>query len=160
MRERGCCSTTTPAQPRRTRRPRHPYAVPRTSVQCVCTQRRNCIEQLSPFSAYAPGTVPFPVRNSATIKLTHYRRRLAPPSRLGLNIQAREMSERSSGWSREFDEPVVVADGGQLVTPRDAAKDPSPLCRIDDHDSNRRRQGDCGTSLTLLRREQSILIGA
>jgi hypothetical protein len=28
-------------------------AVLRTLLQCVCTQRRNCIEQLSPFSEYA-----------------------------------------------------------------------------------------------------------
>ena len=32
----------------------YPYAVPRTLFQCVCTQRRNCIGQLSPFSEYAP----------------------------------------------------------------------------------------------------------
>src|SRR3981189_2664565 len=69
MRERGCFSTTTPAQPRR---PRHPYAVPRTLFQYVCTRRRNCIGQLSPFSEYAPGTARFPVRKSATTKLTHY----------------------------------------------------------------------------------------
>src|SRR5260221_5239182 len=73
MLERGRYSTTTPARPRRPCRPRHPYAVPRTSLQCVCTRRRNCIEQLSPSPEYAPGTVPFPARNSATIKLTHYR---------------------------------------------------------------------------------------
>src|SRR6266699_5586920 len=54
MRERGCYSTTTPAQPRRPCRPRHPYAVPRTLFQCVCTRRRNCIGQLSPFWKYAP----------------------------------------------------------------------------------------------------------
>src|SRR5260370_8269463 len=49
MRERGCFSTTTLAQPRRPCRPRHPCAVPRTLFQCVCTRRRNCIGQLSPF---------------------------------------------------------------------------------------------------------------
>ena len=54
MRECGCLSTTTLAQPRRLCRPRHPYAVPRTSLQCVCTRRRNCIGQLSPFWEYAP----------------------------------------------------------------------------------------------------------
>src|SRR5713101_4168940 len=54
MRECGCLSTTTLAQPRRPCRPRHPYAVPRTLFQCVCTRRRNCIGQLSPFSEYAP----------------------------------------------------------------------------------------------------------
>src|SRR3977135_1691672 len=35
-------------QLRRPCRPRHPYAVPRTSLQCDCTRRRNCIAQLSP----------------------------------------------------------------------------------------------------------------
>jgi hypothetical protein len=38
----------------------YPYAVPRTLFQCVCTRRRNCIGQLSPFSEYAPGTARFP----------------------------------------------------------------------------------------------------
>jgi hypothetical protein len=54
MRECGCYSTTTLAQPRRPCRPRHPYAVPRTLFECVCTRRRNCIGQLSPSSEYAP----------------------------------------------------------------------------------------------------------
>jgi hypothetical protein len=54
MRERGCFSTTTLAQPCRPCRPRHPCAVPRTFLQCVCTRRRNCIGQLSPFSEYGP----------------------------------------------------------------------------------------------------------
>src|ERR1700682_5451418 len=54
MRERGCYSTTTLAQPRKPCRPRHPYAVPRILFQCVCTRRRNCIGQLSPFWEYAP----------------------------------------------------------------------------------------------------------
>jgi hypothetical protein len=54
MRECGCYSTTTLVQPRRPCRPRHPYAVPRTLFQCVCTRRRNCIGQLSPFWEYAP----------------------------------------------------------------------------------------------------------
>jgi hypothetical protein len=31
------------------------------------------------------------------------------------------MSERTLGWSREFDEPIVLPDGRQLVTLRDAA---------------------------------------
>ena len=30
------------------------------------------------------------------------------------------MSERKSGWSREFDEPITLSDGGKLVTLRDA----------------------------------------
>jgi hypothetical protein len=31
------------------------------------------------------------------------------------------MSELSSGWSREFDEPIALPDGGKLVVLRDAA---------------------------------------
>ena len=34
--------------------------MPRTSLQCVCTRRRNCIEQLSPSRKYAPRTFYFP----------------------------------------------------------------------------------------------------
>jgi hypothetical protein len=30
------------------------------------------------------------------------------------------MSERSSSWSHKFDEPIALADGGKLVTLRDA----------------------------------------
>src|SRR5260370_4245348 len=48
MWERGCFPATILEQLRRLCRPRHPYAVPRTSLQCVCTRRRNCIAQLSP----------------------------------------------------------------------------------------------------------------
>jgi hypothetical protein len=66
MRERGCFPTTPPAQLRRPCRPRHPYAVPRTYLQCVCTRHRNCIGQLSPFLEYAPRTANFPARNCAT----------------------------------------------------------------------------------------------
>jgi hypothetical protein len=32
-----------------------------------------------------------------------------------------EMSERKSGWSREFDGPIALPGGGKLVTLRDAA---------------------------------------
>jgi hypothetical protein len=28
------------------------------------------------------------------------------------------MSKRSTDWSREFDEPIALADGGKLVTLR------------------------------------------
>jgi hypothetical protein len=31
------------------------------------------------------------------------------------------MSERSSGWGREFDEPIVLPDGRKLIVLRDAA---------------------------------------
>src|SRR5258705_101429 len=48
MWERGGFLATILEQLRRPCRPRHPYAVPRTSLQCVCTRRRNCIAQLSP----------------------------------------------------------------------------------------------------------------
>src|SRR5258706_15561678 len=64
MRECGCLSTTTLAQPRR---PRHPYAVPRTLFQCVCTRRRNCIGQLSPSLEYAPAARQINPNTSAII---------------------------------------------------------------------------------------------
>ncbi len=76
MWERGRYSTTTLAQPRTPCRPRHPYAVPRTSLQCVCTRRRNCIEQLSPSPKYAPRLTRFPVGNSATNQTTGWEGRL------------------------------------------------------------------------------------
>jgi len=47
------------AQPRTLCRSHHPYAVPSTSLQYVCTRRRNCTEQLSPFRRYAPLTIHF-----------------------------------------------------------------------------------------------------
>jgi hypothetical protein len=31
------------------------------------------------------------------------------------------MSELSSGWSRQFDEPIALPDGGKLISVRDAA---------------------------------------
>src|SRR5207253_11196484 len=34
---------------------------------------------------------------------------------------AREMSERSSGWSRKFEDPIALAGGRELITLRDAA---------------------------------------
>src|SRR5687768_16807537 len=70
---RGRYSTTTPARPRRPCRPRHLFAVPRTSLPYVCTRRRNCIEQSSPCPEYAPGTARFPASNPATIKLSTWR---------------------------------------------------------------------------------------
>src|SRR6266478_9186129 len=71
MWEGGCFPATILEQLRRPCRPRHPYAVPRTSLQCVCTRRRNCIAQLSPSHEYALRTVYFPAGNSATIERTH-----------------------------------------------------------------------------------------
>ena len=61
MRKRGCFPTTTPALRRRPCRSRHPYAVSKTSLRCVCIQRRNCIEQSSPSHVYAPRSAHFPV---------------------------------------------------------------------------------------------------
>jgi 'Cold-shock' DNA-binding domain len=54
-------------------------AVLRTLLQCVCTQRRNCIGQLSPFSEYAPTALRNKWKPAATIKLIHYRRLGATP---------------------------------------------------------------------------------
>jgi hypothetical protein len=68
MWERGCYSTTILAQHRRPRRLRHPYAVPRTSLQSVCTRRRNCIEQSSPSSKYTPQPTHFPASHPATVE--------------------------------------------------------------------------------------------
>ena len=78
MWQRGCFPTKTLAWPRRLYRMRDRCVVLRTLLQCVCTQRRSCIEQLSPFSEYAPTAL----RNKwkpATIKLIHYRRLGAKP---------------------------------------------------------------------------------
>ena len=85
MRERGCCSTTTPAQPRRPCRPRHPYAVPRTLFQCVCTRRRNCIGQLSPSSEYAPAARQINP-NALCPRLSHRFRRVRESRPRGLRI--------------------------------------------------------------------------
>ena len=54
MWKRGCCSTKTLVLPRRLYRTRDRCAVPKTLLQCVCTQRRNRIGRLSSFSEYAP----------------------------------------------------------------------------------------------------------
>jgi hypothetical protein len=45
---------------------------------------------------------------------------LSPPFSASMS-QGREMSERKSGRSREFDEPIALPDGRKLVTLRDAA---------------------------------------
>src|SRR5579863_3151331 len=68
MRECGCFPATILAQPHRPCRPHHPYAVPRTFLQCVCTRRRNCTEQLSTCKKYAPGVGPLPARKSAILR--------------------------------------------------------------------------------------------
>ena len=64
MWERGSLPATIPAQLRTPCRSRHPYAAPRTSLQCVCTRRRNCIEQSSPLPKYAPGNAGLPAYSS------------------------------------------------------------------------------------------------
>jgi hypothetical protein len=46
-------------------------AVPRTLFQCVCTQRRNRIGRLSPFSEYAPSASRFKPDCSPQSKVTH-----------------------------------------------------------------------------------------
>src|SRR5260221_11303644 len=79
MWQRGCFPTKTPAWPRRLYRMRDRCAVLRTLLQCVCTQRRNCIGQLSPFSEYAPTALRNKWKPAATIKLIHYRRLGAKP---------------------------------------------------------------------------------
>jgi hypothetical protein len=40
---------------------------------------------------------------------------------LGLDIRGGEMSKPSSGWGRQFDEPIELPDGRKLVVLRDAA---------------------------------------
>jgi hypothetical protein len=79
MWQRGCFPTKTPAWPRRLYRMRDRCAVLRTLLQCVCTQRRNCIGQLSPFSEYAPTALRNKWKPAATIKLIHYRRWVRSP---------------------------------------------------------------------------------
>src|SRR5216684_5189064 len=79
MWQHGCFPTKTLAWPRRLHRMRDRCAVLRTWHQCVCTQRRNCIGQLSPFSEYAPRARRNKWKPAATIKLIHYRRLGAKP---------------------------------------------------------------------------------
>ena len=79
MWQRGCFPTKTLAWPRRLYWTRDRCAVLRTLLQCVCTQRRNCIGQLSPFSEYAPTALRNKWKPAGTIKLIHYRRLGAKP---------------------------------------------------------------------------------
>ncbi len=88
------------AWPHRLYRMRDRCAVLRTLLQCVCTQRRNCIGQLSPFSEYAPTTLRNKWKPAATIKLIHYRRLGAKPheSSAGsgyLGVQCLQVSKAS-----------------------------------------------------------------
>src|SRR5260370_42626986 len=47
-------------------------AVPRTLFQCVCTQHRNRIGRLSPFSEYAPSASRFKPDRLLQSKVSHY----------------------------------------------------------------------------------------
>jgi hypothetical protein len=79
MWQRGCFPTKPLAWPRRLYRMRDRCAVLRTLLRCVCTQRRNCIGQLSRFSEYAPPALRNKWKPAATIKLIHDRRLGAKP---------------------------------------------------------------------------------
>ncbi|MGY4313740.1 hypothetical protein ACVWW1_003043 [Bradyrhizobium sp. JR3.5] len=80
MWERGSLPATIPAQLRRPYRSRHPYAAPRTSLQCVCTRRRNCIEQLWPSERYAPAPPDFPaLQQTAPVRETRRCTKAANP---------------------------------------------------------------------------------
>lgn len=80
MWERGSLPATIPAQLRRPYRSRHPYAAPRTSLQCVCTRRRNCIEQLWPSERYAPALPDFPaLQQTAPVRETRRCTKAANP---------------------------------------------------------------------------------
>jgi hypothetical protein len=85
MWQRGCFPTKTLARPRRFYRMRDRCAVLRTLLRCVCTQRRNCIGQLSLFSEYAPPALRNKWKPAATIKLIHYRRLGAKPHESSAN---------------------------------------------------------------------------
>jgi hypothetical protein len=100
MWERGCFPATILERLRRPCRPRHPYAVPRAFLQCVCTRRRNCIAQLSPSREYALRTVDFPALSSATFELTHYatRQRFQTKNHLRKPRPQRTQSEQMSSW--------------------------------------------------------------
>src|SRR4029077_19524047 len=87
MRECGCFPATILAQPHRPCRPHHPYAVPRTFLQYVCTRRRNCIEQLSTCPKYGPEVGSFPARNSAPIELLRAIRRRGRSGHLAVLAQ-------------------------------------------------------------------------
>ena len=108
-------------RPRRPCRPRHPYAVPRTSLQCVCTRRRNCIEQLSPSPEYAPGPVRFPPQIAATIKLTHY------PNDTARNIEWPILSRFGQPTSGQAANPTR-RPGLSPATPGGPCDRPTPCC--------------------------------
>jgi hypothetical protein len=126
MSERGCYSTTILARHRRPRRLHHPYAVPRTSLQCVCTRRRNCIEQSSPSSEYAPQPTHFPASHPATIKPTRARTKAAllPPHTVGIipaSTEAGDASRRGGNGEQQIEVACRGAD-----TRQDALADSAP----------------------------------
>jgi hypothetical protein len=112
--ERGCFPATILERLRRPCRPRHPYAVPRTSLRCVCTRCRNCIAQLSPWREYALRTVDFPARNSATIELTHY------PHRRGADEESPSQTRPQRTQSEQMSSGLTLSANalylGQVIT--------------------------------------------
>src|SRR4029077_3270716 len=121
MAERGCVAATILAQLRRPCRPRHPYAVPRTSLRCVCTRRRNCIAQLSPSREYAFRTVDFPAWNSATIEPLLTRQRFQTKNHLRKLVSRETQSEQIV-----FRVTPVAIRAAPLPSVSQALADPSP----------------------------------
>src|SRR6476620_6694455 len=121
MWQRGCFPTKTPAWPRRLYRMRDRCAVLRTLLQCVCTQRRNCIGQLSPFSEYAPTALRNKWKPAATIKLIHYRRLGAKPHEssasggyLGIQCLQRFQSlDATRNWDYRYPAQRALRLGGR-----------------------------------------------
>src|SRR5882672_7213367 len=99
MWERGCFPATILEQLRRPCRPRHPYAVPRTSLQCVCTRRRNCIAQLSPSRRICASDCRFSSPELTRFAASRSRPTFAGPS------NARAAVERAA-----YDEPLKDVD--------------------------------------------------
>jgi hypothetical protein len=130
MRERGCFSTTTLAQPCRPCRPRHPCAVPRTFLQCVCTRRRNCTGQLSPFSEYAPAARQFNPNASAP-RLSHrFRRARETPPLMDRHHPDEERREGGGSGPRLERQSHVVGPSAFhsiLQDDREMFEEPAPV---------------------------------
>jgi hypothetical protein len=65
------------------------------------------------------------------------------------------MSERSSGWSRKFDEPIALADGRRLVTLDDAA---SYITALPDEESSAAEWQAAIEALMLVARSGSTMV--
>jgi hypothetical protein len=125
MWQRGCFPTKTLAWPRRLYRMRDRCAVLRTLLQCVCTQRRNCIGQLSPFSEYAPGT-PNKWNPAATTKLIHCRRLGAKPHELSASggylgmqcLQRFQSLNATRNWDYRYPAQRTAPGMNRLASPR------------------------------------------